>query len=110
VEECKAITKGCYNVLLGTAKHRALEERLLLIALTYCSIERQAGYAERALAVLQALLEVNFKCPPKLQQQNLTREAFLSFFQAFWDSEVPRIGEEASTAKLFTQEKMCLEW
>jgi len=85
-------SKGLYTI--GTAKHRALEERALLIALTYCSVERQAGYAERALAVLQALLEVNFKCPPKLQPQTLTREAFHSFFQAFWDSEVPRIGEE----------------
>jgi hypothetical protein len=83
---------------LGAAKHRALEERALLLVLAYCSVERQAGYAERALAVLQALLEVNFKCPPKLQQ-NVTRETFLSFFQAFWDAEVPRIGEPVSDEK-----------
>jgi hypothetical protein len=44
----------------GIAKHRLLEERALAIALRAAHVEKQAGYVERATALLQALVE--FTC------------------------------------------------
>ena len=51
---------------------------------------RQAGYQELALAIWQALLEYYVMAPVEIQHS--TSEALLRF-ESFWESEVPRIGE-----------------
>ena len=43
--------KGIYNV--GSDKHRKLEEQALAILVRSAWIERQAGFTERGLALLQ---------------------------------------------------------
>lgn len=43
------------------------------------------GQTEKAIATFQALVEFNF-FNPTLQEEH----SLLSFFEAFWDSEVPR--------------------
>lgn len=49
-----------------------------------------AGYKELAVAAWQALLELNFFRPNKFS----TREGTLDAFREFWESELPRVGEE----------------
>lgn len=63
-----------------------------LISLVYrlCVAELQAGYTERAIGVLQALVEYNCFGP------SIPRRAD---FLAFWDSEEPRIGDASSVGK-----------
>ena len=58
---------------------------------------RQSGYTERAIAIWQALLELNLFRPPGLQAVEE-----MQHFEKFWDSEVARLGEPA--AKGWSQE------
>ena len=62
---------------------------------------RESGFAEHATAAWQALLEFVFFKPISVQASNrhkdgLSREVAISMFENFWDSEVPRIGEEGA--------------
>jgi len=95
--------------ILGSDTHSLMEERMLAILIRAVHSEKQAGYSERALAILQALVEYNLYTPRSLIKtdtnlkssgtrgkpapQPITTEAKLAFFQAFWDSEKPRFGE-----------------
>lgn len=62
---------------------------------------REAGYSEHAIASWQAILEYIFFKPKKFQDQEYRLGGPLesttkSAFGEFWESEVPRIGEEYS--------------
>ena len=62
---------------------------------------RESGFAEHATAAWQALLEFVFFKPVIFHNRNhtedkLSDEATVSMFEQFWDSEVPRIGEEGA--------------
>ena len=64
------------------------------------SMMRDAGYREHALAIWQALLEFHICRPSDAGSSHHLTEAF----QAFWESEVPRIGEpDAQGWKHFAQ-------
>lgn len=65
---------------LGHEKHRFLEYRALVVAVTACYVECQSGYSERGTAIFQALLEANLKCPAELQL-GAPRETFLDVLQ-----------------------------
>lgn len=51
-----------------------------------------AGYSELAVAAWQAVLELNFARPR--DASDLEAEDLMSSFGDFWESEVPRIGED----------------
>lgn len=57
---------------------------------------RESGFGEYATAVWQALLEFVFNKPVIVQtsDDNKDLNSYESMFEEFWDSEVPRIGEE----------------
>ena len=62
---------------------------------------REGGFAEHATAAWQALIEFVFFKPISFQASNhnkdgLSREVAISMFERFWDSEVPRVGEEGA--------------
>lgn len=68
---------------------------------------RSLGYTERALALFQALIELNFFAPPAHPWSRLDRSSspedvlaaqneLLEDFELFWDSEAPRIGEDGA--------------
>jgi hypothetical protein len=67
---------------------RHLETAVLSIVVKYAVFERQAGYTERAVACLQALLEFNLFAPADVPQHRR-----LAAFGRFWESEAPRIGD-----------------
>ncbi|KAL2038659.1 hypothetical protein N7G274_008707 [Stereocaulon virgatum] len=62
---------------------------------------RESGFSELATAAWQALLEYQFFRPTQLQGHEHEHgrplyETRMSMFEEFWDSEVPRLGEEKS--------------
>lgn len=60
---------------------------------------REAGFSEHATACWQAVVEFNFHKPAQYRQltghkNDQTELEVFSSFEAFWESEVPRFGEE----------------
>jgi hypothetical protein len=69
----------------------------LILRFTVCM--RDSGFPEQSVAIWQGLLEFNICRPTTANQQaepSVLRKQLLDDFEAFWDSEVPRIGEEGS--------------
>lgn len=70
----------------------SLELSLLDIFFLSCLFEKQAGYIEKSIACFQGLIELNFFCP----QDMVSIYQQLKSFEAFWDSEAPRIGDQVN--------------
>lgn len=69
---------------------------LLSIFVLYCNFLRQTGHSEKAIGSFQALVEFNFCCPIDLLSTEVSLKERVEFFEAFWDSGVPRFGEEGA--------------
>ncbi|KAA0711184.1 Protein NRDE2 -like protein [Triplophysa tibetana] len=67
------------------------EEDVLGIFLQQCHFLRQAGHTEKAVCLFQALLDFTFFKPDSVK--DLPTRQQVEFFEPFWDSEEPRIGE-----------------
>lgn len=65
---------------------------LLYVLLRATLFMREAGYAELATAIWQSNLEINF-CGA---QENTMGSDCLNLFKEFWESEIPRIGEDGA--------------
>lgn len=98
------LNRAKLNFLDALLEFEGCLAELLIRAAT---VEFQAGYRERAIAIFQATLEINFSPPEivssafnrvtKLQDAgHLTaaRSLLLSNFAAFWESGLPRFGEK----------------
>jgi len=73
----------------------ALYHQALYVLLRMTIYLRESGYSELAIAIWQGLLEFNFWAP--LPQNTVWDQAHkLALFKEFWESEVPRIGEEGA--------------
>jgi hypothetical protein len=70
----------------------SLYHQLIYVLLRLTLFMRESGYAELAIATWQGLLEVNFSAP----HRPLTKLDRFKLFKDFWESEVPRIGEEGA--------------
>ncbi|KAG8683222.1 hypothetical protein FRC09_016220 [Ceratobasidium sp. 395] len=79
------------NVLQGNTEDPEMQR--LRIFWRTCVWLRQAGYVERAMAAMQAQIEMTF-FPP--QDRPATFSDTLAMFEEFWDSEAPRMGEEGA--------------
>ena len=73
-----------------------IERTILYVFLRFVCLAREAGYDELAIAAIQATIELNIFRPSSTQLpiSEQTLETELSHFEEFWDSEVPRFGEE----------------
>ncbi|KAF8761004.1 Peptidase family M41 [Rhizoctonia solani] len=80
-----------FEVLRGNTEE--LEMQRLRLFWKACVWLRQAGYIERAISAMQAQIEITF-FPPS--DRPATFPDTLKMFEEFWDSEVPRIGEEGA--------------
>ena len=60
----------------------------------YTQMLIQAGYRERAVATLQALLEVNLCRPDDANSDPF--ESLVRRFESFWDEELPRLADEGA--------------
>ncbi|GAB6029868.1 Protein nrde2 [Chamberlinius hualienensis] len=73
-----------------------MEEQVISIFSNYCNLLYQSGYQEKAVASFQALIEFNFFAPEHLTKTSISLEDKIAFFEPFWDSGVPRFGEESA--------------
>lgn len=88
---CREIFKDCLD-MMATRKASALTDNTRIhIFLRMTLFMRDAGFSEHAHALWQAILEYCF-FEPNSEQANHE----LSSFEDFWDSEVPRLGEEGA--------------
>ncbi len=89
-EECRMSYFRCLKSLQSSRDGNDVEIALhLLLRLT--SMIHEAGYQELSLAIWQAILEFHLMRPTTSNSSNT--EDHLQSFEAFWESEVPRIGE-----------------
>ncbi|XP_062974026.1 nuclear exosome regulator NRDE2 [Elgaria multicarinata webbii] len=70
------------------------EEAMLAIFLQQCHFLRQAGHSEKALSLFQALIDFTFFKPDSVK--DLPTRGQAEFFEPFWDSGEPRIGEKGA--------------
>ncbi|KZF24077.1 DUF1740-domain-containing protein [Xylona heveae TC161] len=97
--DCLRATKGAVTADPHTTQ--ILHELGIIqiyIVLRFTLFMREAGYSELSLAIWQALLEYNYFTPKQYASKTRDnkdglRTARFASFQAFWESEVPRIGE-----------------
>ncbi|XP_070797353.1 nuclear exosome regulator NRDE2 [Pituophis catenifer annectens] len=99
-------THGCYGKCLSTlsavndgsmVSHPALpgtEEAMLAIFLQQCHFLRQAGHSEKAVSLFQAMLDFTFFKPDNVK--DLPTRGQREFFEPFWDSGEPRVGEKGA--------------
>ncbi|XP_053113151.1 nuclear exosome regulator NRDE2 isoform X3 [Hemicordylus capensis] len=70
------------------------EEAMLAIFLQQCHFLRQAGHSEKAVSLFQALIDFTFFKPDNVK--DLPTRGQVEFFEPFWDSGEPRIGEKGA--------------
>ncbi|KAH0620431.1 hypothetical protein JD844_020874 [Phrynosoma platyrhinos] len=70
------------------------EEAMLAIFLQQCHFLRQAGHSEKAVSLFQALIDFTFFKPDSVK--DLPTRGQVEFFEPFWDSGEPRIGEKGA--------------
>ena len=69
---------------------------LLALFAQFCHCLAAAGQSERAVACYQALIEYNLCCPPNVATSAEGYKQRIAFFEPFWDSGAPRLGEEGA--------------
>ncbi|EME85552.1 uncharacterized protein MYCFIDRAFT_213905 [Pseudocercospora fijiensis CIRAD86] len=108
-ETCKAAYIRCLHLLrdsqaTSNAQHREeLGTAAVYIFLRFTTFLRDAGFDELAIASWQAMLEYHLFMPAELVRA--TSEDKIASFEEYWDSEVPRIGEEHSSLWCEAHEK-----
>ncbi|XP_053113145.1 nuclear exosome regulator NRDE2 isoform X2 [Hemicordylus capensis] len=98
---------SCYSVSEGEREMRkkslklVLEKKLAIleraietIFLQQCHFLRQAGHSEKAVSLFQALIDFTFFKPDNVK--DLPTRGQVEFFEPFWDSGEPRIGEKGA--------------
>ncbi|KAK3072123.1 hypothetical protein LTR53_007386 [Teratosphaeriaceae sp. CCFEE 6253] len=95
-ERCRDAYLECLEVLheartaSSEGKHSDVARSQLYVLSRFTTFVRDAGYDELAYAVWQALLEYHFFAPPNTGDLRAKMESS----EGFWESEVPRVGEE----------------
>ncbi|KAK4242454.1 NRDE-2, necessary for RNA interference-domain-containing protein [Achaetomium macrosporum] len=70
-------------------------EQVVYVFLRLTRLVHDAGFAELAVAAWQAMLEMTF-CRPQAVGVEYDAESAAAAFADFWESEVPRVGEEGA--------------
>ena len=108
-EDVKSTYLDCLSLLkelrststLSIAEHEMMYEIQLCIILRTTMFTRECGFSELAVAAWQALLEYSFFKPTEFRECMHAgsfphSQDMISSFGEFWDSEVPRIGEDGA--------------
>eukprot|EP01080_Neovahlkampfia_damariscottae_P010072 gene10072-2493_t len=67
-----------------------IEKTMLSILYDYCIFEKESGYTEKSIAIMQAMIELNLFNPFSFASWSQQ----LSSFRDYWQQEAPRIGEK----------------
>ena len=109
-EDCRTVFLDCFGVLKSvfsksvglSPSGNAIDRTRIYIFLRLTLFMRESGYVEHAVGLWQGLLEFNVFMPKQLilsannAPDTSTFNHSLSSFEEFWESEVPRIGEEGA--------------
>ena len=82
---------------VGRQKNLIIIQIYLLLRMTICL--REAGYCEQSVAIWQVIFEFNLHRSPSSEREmtdTVVSEKLRESFEDFWESEVPRIGEDGS--------------
>ncbi|KAF7879172.1 hypothetical protein EAF04_000371 [Stromatinia cepivora] len=92
--------KSSISVAPGWVPVKSLYEQLLYVVLRATLFIRESGFTELAVAIWQAVLELNFQGPESIHTEHetsaLAGDRIIELFGEFWEAEVPRIGELGS--------------
>ncbi|KAG7010008.1 DNA repair and recombination protein [Physcia stellaris] len=100
--ECFLLLRNAEKLPKLTATERYNIQAIYVhVVLRLTLFSREAGYPERAVATWQALLEYEIYRPSSFLTQRMASEndhekALLTSFEIFWESEVPRIGDDGA--------------
>lgn len=92
--EGKSLQELCATRIDVSDALSSICDEMIYVFLRLTSFVRDAGYTELAVAAWQAMLELIFARPP--DDTNPDSAVFMSSFRDFWESEVPRIGEDGA--------------
>ena len=104
-DELREMYTKCFRILRAVessgegkvAEDNKIVEIQLYVLLRVTLCMREAGFTEQSVAIWQAVIEFNC-CRPNLNSEGnacgRTLEDLLQIFEEYWESEVPRIGEE----------------
>ncbi|XP_043835942.1 nuclear exosome regulator NRDE2 isoform X1 [Dromiciops gliroides] len=70
------------------------EEAMFALFLQQCHFLRQAGHTEKAISLFQAMIDFTFFKPDSVK--DLPTRGQVEFFEPFWDSGEPRVGEKGA--------------
>lgn len=95
-ESLLVLRSAAFKTDTRSPTREALDEVILYVFTRTILLMDEAGYKENAIAALQAMLELNLFAPPNILPPSSIREfeTIIEHVEKFWDSEVPRIGEE----------------
>lgn len=97
-EKCKTAYIQCLRVLqnshiaAGPGERRPIALGQIYVLLRFTAFVRDSGYDELAIAIWQVVFEYHFFRPQNVGAQH----ALIQSLENFWDSDVPRIGEEGA--------------
>jgi hypothetical protein len=92
--KCKEEYIRCLRALGDTSEtHEASSDARLYIFLRLTCFIRDAGYSELAFALWQVVIEYHFLRPTDMLND---RESTLEVLEDWWESEVPRVGDEGA--------------
>lgn len=108
-EETRASYIECFMLLrnaeerpkLTATERNNIQAIYIYVVLRLTLFTREAGFPERAVATWQALLEYEIYRPSNFLTKRTTSEddlniALLASFENFWESDVPRIGDDGA--------------
>lgn len=90
-EDCRSKFLECLKIISKSTTKEAQHLRVYVF-LRLTSLMKHAGYHERAIALWQALLELQLFRPPTFGEDT-PKSTILQDFEEFWESECPRFGE-----------------
>jgi len=92
--KCLSTLSSLHEGLLRSHKPESdIEESLISIVALFCLFLRGVGHTEKAIALYQALIELNLCCPTSLSSADASLKETVEFLEPFWDSSTARIGE-----------------
>ncbi|KKY13465.1 putative protein of unknown function DUF1740 [Diplodia seriata] len=92
-ENCRSKFLECLKII-SKSTTKEFQQLRVYIFLRLTSLMKHAGYHERAVALWQALLEIQLFRPP--YEDNTPSSTVLQDFEEFWESECPRFGEHGA--------------
>ncbi|CAG8553183.1 26237_t:CDS:10, partial [Dentiscutata erythropus] len=91
-EDCLHLLRKEFVVCVDSGEKLKIERIMIHIFQRACFFMLQSGYSERAYSCWQAMIELTFFAPKRIQQKDFYDRVVA--FENFWEAELPRFGED----------------